>query len=247
MGLAAGSNLLLIDCEPAVVHTIASARAASTRQLYATCWNFFSSWCKSQGLDPVSCDVPKMLSILQQILESGKAASTLKVYAAAISAYHVPINESSLGSYALCSFLNGETQLRPTCKPHFPRCDLPFVLDFLCSPPFEPLQAADLRWMSLKAVFVMALASAKRVSELHALSVSELCMRWLPDDSGVVLRPNPSFLPKVLLPQFINQSISLAAFQSGSQSDQLRHQGRFYKLNIATLHTVSSAVLREQF
>ncbi len=51
---------------------------------------------------------------------------------------------------------------------------------------------------------MLALASAKRVSELHALSVSELCMRWLPDDSGVVLRPNPSFLPKVLLPQFIN-------------------------------------------
>ncbi len=172
----------------------------------------------------MSCHVLKMLSFLQQILESGKAASTLKVYAAAISAYHVPINESSLGSHALiCSFLNGETRLRPPCKPHFPGWDLPLVLDFHCSPPFEPLQAADLRWMSLKAVFVLALASAKRVSELHALSVSELCMRWLPDDSGVVLRPNPSFLPKVLLPQFINQSISLASFQSGSQSDQLRH------------------------
>lgn len=47
-------------------------------------------------------------------------------------------------------------------------------------------------------------------------------MRWLPEDSGVVLRPNPSFQTQVLLPQFINQSISLAAFQSGSQSDQLR-------------------------
>lgn len=46
-------------------------------------------------------------------------------------------------------------------------------------------------------------------------------MRWLPDDSGVLLRTNPSFLPKVLLPQFINQSISLAAFQSAQQSDHL--------------------------
>lgn len=59
-------------------------------------------------------------------------------------------------------------------------------------------------------------------NELHALSVSELCMRWLPDESGVVLRPNPSFLPKVLLPLFIFQTINLAAFLSGSQSDQLR-------------------------
>ncbi len=35
LGLAAGSNTLLIDCEHAVVHTIASARAVSTCQLYA--------------------------------------------------------------------------------------------------------------------------------------------------------------------------------------------------------------------
>ncbi len=56
----------------------------------------------------MSCDVPKVLSFLQQLLESGKAASTLKIYAAAISAYHVPINGSSLGSHALiCSFLKG--------------------------------------------------------------------------------------------------------------------------------------------
>ncbi len=92
----------------------------------------------------MSCG-PENVKLLQQILESGKAASTLKVYAAAISAYHVPINESSLGSHALiCIFLNGETRLRPPCKPHFSGWDLPLVLYFLCSPPFEPFQAADL-------------------------------------------------------------------------------------------------------
>lgn len=64
----------------------------------------------------------------------------------------------------------------------------------------------------------LAIASAKRASELHSLSVSELCMCWRPDDSGAVLQPNPSFIPKVILPQFINQSINLAAFQSASQS-----------------------------
>lgn len=78
------------------------------------------------------------------------------------------------------------------------------------------MQTADLKCISLKTAFLLAIASAKRVSELHALSLSELCMLWLPDDSGVVLQPNPSFQPKVLLPQFINQSINLVAFQSAS-------------------------------
>lgn len=54
----------------------------------------------------------------------------------------------------------------------------------------------------------------KRVSELHAMSVSKLCLRWLLDDCRVVPRPNPSFLPKVLLSQFINQHIELASFQT---------------------------------
>ncbi len=124
-----GTNPSLIDCEPAVVHTIASARTVSIHQLYAACF-------------------------LQQLLESDKAASTLKVYVAAISAYHVPVNGSSLGSHALiCSFLKGTRRLRPAHKPNFQEWHLPLVLDFLCSPPFEPLHAADLRWASLKSVF----------------------------------------------------------------------------------------------
>ncbi len=123
----------------------------------------------------MSCDVPKVLSFLQQLLESGKAASTLKVHAPAISAYHVPINGSSLGSNALiCSFLKGARRLRPARNPHFPGWDLPLVIDFLYSTPFEPLQAADLSWMSFKAVFLLALPSAKRVSELRPL-VSYAC------------------------------------------------------------------------
>lgn len=84
-----------------------------------------------------------------EFLDSGKAASTLKVYAAAISAHHVPVNGSSLGSHTLvCSFLKGARWLRPARNPHFPGWDLQLVLDFICLPPFEPLQTADLKWIS---------------------------------------------------------------------------------------------------
>lgn len=60
--------------------------------------------------------------------------------------------------------------------------------------------------------FLLAVASAKQVGELHALPVSESCLHWLPEYPGVILRPNPTLIPKVLLPQFVNQSIHLAAF-----------------------------------
>lgn len=220
LGMAIGLKPSLEHCDPAVIHTISNARASSTRQIYASRWKLFSAWCEEQGFDPATCDIPSVLSFLQRLLEEGKAASTLKVYVAAISAYHVPVGGSSLGSHSLvCSFLKGARRLNPARNPHFPVWDLSLVLAFLCSPQFEPLQSIDIKWMSLKTSFLLAIATAKRVSELHALSVSERCLRWLPDDSGVVLRPNPSFLPKVLLPQFINQHIELASFQTSSESD----------------------------
>ncbi|KAK0133446.1 hypothetical protein N1851_031041 [Merluccius polli] len=41
-----------------------------------------------------------------------------------------------------------------------------------CQHPFEPLGSSALKWVSLKTAFLLAMSSAKRVGELHALSVS---------------------------------------------------------------------------
>ena len=51
-----------------------------------------------------------------------------------------------------------------------PSWDLLKVLEYLKSPVFEPLQQSSLRDLTRKTLFLVALASAKRVSELQALS-----------------------------------------------------------------------------
>ena len=43
------------------------------------------------------------------------------------------------------------------------------------------------------------------------LFLGPMCHRWSPGGCGVTLCPNPAFLPKVLSPQLINQSIELVA------------------------------------
>lgn len=48
-------------------------------------------------------------------------------------------------------------------------------------PPFEPLEKAELKWLPLKTAFLLAITSARRISELQALSVHGECCRWLPD------------------------------------------------------------------
>ena len=55
-------------------------------------------------------------------------------------------------------------QVRP------PSWDLLTVLNFLRSSPFEPLSNASLRDITRKTLFLVALATAKRVGELQALS-----------------------------------------------------------------------------
>ena len=204
---------LLTSCDQSVVRTIFSSRAPSTRLLYANRWKLFSQWCVARGEVPETCSVVVILHFLQSVLDNRRAASTLRVYMAAISATHARVDNQTVGShYLITQFLKGAQRLQPPRSLRAPSWDLQVALRSLCLPPFEPLSQADLTRLSMKTAFLLAIATAKRVGELHALSVSQACLRWHADGSGVVLWPNPSFLPKRLSPHHVNQSIELAAF-----------------------------------
>ncbi len=100
-----------------VVETILHSRAPSTRKLYALKWKVFASWCSDHQLDPVNCPVRTMLEFLQDQFTAGLAPSTLKVYVTAISAYHIPLGEMSLGKTPwYLVFLRSTLRLR-CCKP----------------------------------------------------------------------------------------------------------------------------------
>ena len=68
----------------------------------------------------------------------------------------------------ICSF-ELECPVRSPCPPTW---DLCHVLDYLWGPVFEPLASKDLRTITCKVLFLLSLATAKRVSELKALSRS---------------------------------------------------------------------------
>ena len=75
----------------------------------------------------------------------------------------------------------------PSCPMLPPAWDLSKVLWFLISDAFEPLREAPLRALSKKVLFLLALATAKRVGELQALSriVSfvgdDACLSYVPE------------------------------------------------------------------
>ena len=63
-------------------------------------------------------------------------------------------------SFSKCS----PNDLRP------PAWDVALVLQSLTDPPYKPLNTVEERFLAQKTLFLIALASAKRVGELHALS-----------------------------------------------------------------------------
>ena len=90
--------------------------------------------------------------------------------------------------------------------------DLPLVLEALVTEPFEPLELSSLKALSWKTALLLALTSAKRVSELTALSVHPSCLLIRGDRSGATLRPNPSFTPKSMRNSFRSRAIQLGGF-----------------------------------
>ena len=74
-----------------------------------------------------------------------------------------------------------------------PRWDVTLVLRYLQRAPFEPLDQASLRLVTLKTVLLLALASSKRASEIHGLSYIVSNKR---DWSGATLSFLPEFVAK---------------------------------------------------
>ncbi|CAM4658889.1 unnamed protein product [Leuciscus chuanchicus] len=203
---------VLGDLPPEVLNTTTSARAPSTRRAYALKWNLFVDWCSSCREDPRRCSIGSVLSFLQQGLERRLSPSTLKVHAAAISAFHDHIDGKTVGKHDLVvRFLRGARRLNPPRPPSIPSWDLSLVLRALQDAPFEPLQSADVKLLSLKTLLLIALASIKRVEDLQAFSVDESCLEFGPGDNHVVLRPRPGYVPKVPTTPFRDQVVNLQA------------------------------------
>ncbi len=214
---------VLGDLPQEVVDTITSARAPSTRHAYALKWNLFVEWCSSHREDPRRCPIRVVLSFLQQGLERRLSPSTLKVYVAAIAANHDPVEGKSVGKHDwVVRFLRGARRLNPPRPPSIPSWDLSLVLRALQQGPFEPLQTVEPKFLSMKTLLLLALASIKRVGDLHAFSVDDSCLQFGLADSQIILRPRPGYVPKVPTTPFRDQVVSLRAGARPSLDESLR-------------------------
>ena len=106
---------------------------------------------------------------------------------------------------------------RPRLTPGLLQWDLGIFLEALSKPPSEPLRDTSLKHLTLKTVFLLAMASAGRRSELQALVFDPqytvytvLMIRFKPKGAGVTLYFTPEFMRKK---SGVTRSMTLGTFQ----------------------------------
>ena len=171
----------------AVAEQSSLARRPSSRAVHQVRWSIYCSWCHDHGHSVSRPALAKVADFLYWLRYTrGLSVSSLRGYRSVLSAvfrFHLPSLSSDpvirdlLRSFRLSS---AEHMLRP------PAWNLSKVLTYLVSPAFEPLSQASFRTLTLKTLFLLALATAKRVGELQALSSivtfvgGDACLSYIP-------------------------------------------------------------------
>ena len=104
---------------------------------------------------------------------------------------------------------------RPRVTPILPQWDLGIVLEALSKPPYEPLREASLKHLNLKTVFLLAMASAGRRSELQALMFDQKYLQFKPKGAAVTLYFSPEFMRKNQKPNQVNDPWYIPAVPTG--------------------------------
>ena len=179
----------------AVAARIEAPQRRSTRSVYEAKWAIFTKWCIPNQVDFRSPPVKSVADFLLYLFEDKKLQpSTIDGYRSAIADKlgnaTIDISKDDNLTRRLESFHRD----RPKGRRGIPSWNLSLVLHQLTKAPFEPLREASLKHLTFKTVFLLALGSGKRRSEIHAWQHKNI--RHQSDWSKVSLFPSPSFLSK---------------------------------------------------
>jgi hypothetical protein len=178
--------------------------------VYSAKWTILEKWCKSRKLNPLSLCTADLADFFIYLFNVRKLAPiTIKGYRSAIARVCRLRGLRNPGQDPhLSNLVNNFSLERPRNVQLFPKWSIDVVLMYISKTPFEPLDSATLENLTLKTVFLVTLALAGRVSEIHALSARKDCMRFNQDES-VSLLSFPGFLAKNALPERGNQQYVL--------------------------------------
>ena len=138
--------------------------------MYQARWATYRTWCRTEGHSISRPTIPKIADFLLYLRRrkslSVSAISGYRSMLSAVFRFHLPEISSH---HVLRDLLRSFSVERPLVSSRVPPWDLSIVLSFLRSEAFEPLDKAPLRELTKKTLFLLSLATARRVGELQAI------------------------------------------------------------------------------
>ena len=143
----------------------------STARLYQSQCLSFCGWCRGRSVTPIDATIPMVVDFLIHLREDkGFSLSPLKGYRSTINSVFT-LKDMDLANSKELSMLF--RSFAKTCSPQdlrSPAWDVALVPQSLTNRPYKPIKEAEERFLAQKMLFLIALASAKQVGELNALS-----------------------------------------------------------------------------
>ena len=200
---------------------ISQSRRESTLKVYSARWKIFLDWCLQREVNPVDPALNDLVDFFCYLFD------TLKLSVASIKGYRSAIsNTLKFSKSADCTadpiisdLIKGFALRKPVSRSLTPKWNLTYVLWSLNKAPYEPLKTADIKYITLKAVFHLTFAAARRRSEIHALSIEEGCFRYDRNSDSITLLTQPGFLAKNQLPESLPEPIVIPGLSQFCGSD----------------------------
>ena len=188
-----------------VAERIAAPQRSSTRTIYKSKWALFEKWCRENSVDftPSVKQISDFFMYLYQDLN--RCPSTIDGYRTAIVDTLGPMAHHIAHNADLHRLLSSFHRNHPKSSRNLPKWNL-CVLNELTKATFEPMKDTDLKHLTLKTAFLLALASGKRRSEIHAWVANKVSNlgQW----EKVALFPCSDFIAKNQLAREGSQSVS---------------------------------------
>ena len=174
-----------------VAHQLAQCHHASSQCLYQHRWKCYRQWCASKGHTVSTPSVTKIADFLFFLRKKkGLSISSIKGFHSMLSSVFKFQLPDIQDSFIIKDLLRSFELERPPRSPNLPSCDLVKVLAFLRDARFEPLSSCDFHSLTMKVLFLLSLATAKRVGELM------LCPGGLHFRGKIYLSYLPEFVAK---------------------------------------------------
>ena len=143
----------------------------SSFRLYQSRWKIFCGWCRGRGVASVNATVPVVVDFLIHLcLDKGLSVSAVKGYCSALNSVLALKGLDLASSREITMLLRSFSRLVDPVELRPPAWDVSLVLQSLTGALYEPLRTCEERFLAQKTLFLLALASAKHIGELHALS-----------------------------------------------------------------------------